>query len=137
MNKNNIFGQVLLLAAFALCIYIVAVIGITYRDKSAAFLERAWKLDIQNLQLNNNLPLYWNDIRLIEKYSAQDDPVAKSWIKNVYPPIEINPMGNYKIELLFISQEDSSEKKAIVQHHIIYLPTGDSVWEMARIYNLE
>ncbi|MCB0351136.1 MAG: hypothetical protein KDD38_08120 [Bdellovibrionales bacterium] len=136
-NKNNILGQVLLLAAFSLCVYIVATIGISYRGKSAAILERAWKLDIQNLKLNNKLPAYWDDIRLIEKYTAKDDNKAETWMKDVYPPIEINPNGQHKLEILFISQSENGEQKAVIQHHIINIPTGDSVWEIGRTYDLK
>lgn len=137
MNGNKIFGQVVLLLALSLCVYILASIGMTYRAKSAATLERTWRTDIDNLSFSNKLPPYWKEIRIVEKFAAVNDRLAESWIKNVYPPIEINPSGKYKLEILYLSEDENQTQKAIIQHHIIHIPTGNSIWEISRKYDLD
>jgi hypothetical protein len=136
MEIKKLFGQFTLLAALALILYAAANIGLSYRAKSAVKLEEIWQLDIQNLTANHKLPSYWNEIRFIEKIAAQGDSTAETWAKTVSSPIEINPNGNYKLEILFLSQEEDGKKRAVIQHHMIHIPSGNSVWELGRTYEL-
>lgn len=122
--------------AIAFSVYLAATIGMNYGTQSAAKLEHIWKQDIQNLLKAEKLPSYWKDIRLVEKVAARDDLLAESWSKFVSSPVEINPSGEYKLEILFLSQKEGRHERAVIQHHMIHIPTGNSVWELGRTYIL-
>lgn len=138
MEFRKLFFQVVLMVAVALGLYIAANIGISYQTTSSAQLEKLWAQDIQNLSLANKLPPFWNEIRIVEKNSEIQDPISKTWAENVSLPVEINPQGEYKMEILFLSQKNElGQTRAIIQHHIIHVPSNNSVWELARDYSLK
>lgn len=135
---RKLFFQVLLLVAIAISVYFVANIGLTYRAKSTARLEQLWSQDIHNLQSINKLPVSWNDIRLVEKIPSNDDALASLWTKSVSPPIEINPNGTHKLEILFISQKsEDGHTQAVIMHHITNAETRNLEWELGRTYTLD
>ena len=136
MSLKKLIEQFSLLAILALIIYSVAQIAMSYRAESAEKLEKVWQQDLENLHSQNKLPSYWSDIRTVEREPAQDDSLANQWVKSVASPIVINPNGQYKLEILFISQTDSGQTRAVVQHHLIHIPSGNSVWELGRTYDL-
>lgn len=133
---KKIAGQTILMIALSAALYVIAVIGINYKSKSSENLELIWAKDIKNLVQHNSLPAHWIDIRLIEKVAAQDDPLAENWSKSVSSPIEINPKGDYKLEVLFLSQEENGHLRAVIEHHLVHIPTGNTVWELGRTYLL-
>jgi hypothetical protein len=133
---KKIIGQFSLLAAVALVIYVLAQIAIYYRSESTQILEKIWFDDIQALQTENKLPISWKEIRQVEKIPAQGDSEAALWVKSIASPILINPEGEYKLEILFISQKDDGHEKAVIQHHLIHIPSGNSVWELGRTYEI-
>lgn len=134
---KKIFFQFIFLTAIALIVYAIANIGQSYRSADSASLEVAWYKDVENLKSADRLPQYWNSIRIVEKISANNDVTAAKWAKAVSSPIEINPSGEYKLEILFLSQMDTTPPKAVIQYHIIHIPSGNSVWELARIFELK
>jgi len=134
VKLQKIIGQFSLLAAISLVIYVLAQIGLSYRAESAQVLERLWQNDFQNLKVNSALPSYWSNIRIVEKTAAQGDVLAEVWTKSVAPPITVNPDGTYKLEILFLSQVDGPQKRAVIQHHIVDISTGNTVWELGRTY---
>lgn len=137
MLFRKIFFQAVLMIAAALGVYIIADIGLTYRVKAAAKLEQLWSEDIQTLAAAQKLPPSWSGIRVVEKISGNKDPMSELWAKTVSSPIEINPNGEYKLEILMLSQKnESGQTRAIIQHHIIHIPSNNSVWELARTYIL-
>lgn len=124
--------------AAALSLYIIANIGLIYQAKSSSKLEQLWIHDIENLSSAKKLPPFWNEISVVEKISANHDSLAELWLKTVSLPINIKPTGKYKLEILFLSQKNESGiTQAIIQHHITHIPSKNSVWELARTYNLE
>lgn len=134
---KKLLGQVSLLIAISLVVYILAEVGLNYRNKKSALIEQLWSKDIERLSKNNNLPLFWRDLRIVEKMAPDEDKSAKRWIKTVSIPIEVNPKGSYKLELLFLSQEDDEHERVVILHHIIHIPSGNSVWELGRTYSLK
>ena len=137
MNYKNLFSSTLLLIATALVVYTIATIGINYRSKSALQLEQLWRSDIKTLRIENKLPSYWGHIRQVIKLTAPTDNRAQSWLKDVSLPIDINPEGEYKLEILFVSDFEDGHRRALIRHHFIHIPTGNSVWEVSRTYNLD
>jgi hypothetical protein len=137
MNLKKLFTQSALLLAVATSLYIISSLYLEFSARSGARLEILWKTDIENLSLENKLPLAWRQVRQIEKVAAQNDLVAELWVKTVSAPIEVNVGGEYKLEILFVSQKEDGSESAMIQHHLIHLPTGNSVWELGRTYQLE
>ena len=136
MEIKASLSQIILLSLIAFSIYTFAKIGLDYRAKSAERLEHVWREDIQNLQHAHKLPASWDDISQVEKIPGLQDAEAASWVKSVSSPIQINPSGKYKLEILFLSQNDNGHKRAVIQHHMIHIPSGNSVWELGRTYTL-
>jgi len=136
MNLKKLIGEASLLLAIALSIYTATVILMAYRSNSTRRLEAIWQEDIKNLSESKNLPMYWYEIRSIEKHSPPQDQPAGLWSRSLSVPLEVNPKGEYQMEILFLSQSDGGHLRAIIQHHIIHTPTGNSVWELGRTYTL-
>ncbi len=96
-------------------------------------LSKMWREDITNLEVNKLLPISLNDIREVEWVTP--DEKSKVWAKYLKSPFSINPMGQYRLEILLLSQNDSG-LVAVIQHHLIHIPSGNSVWELGRTYTL-
>jgi hypothetical protein len=133
---KNLFSQFFLLAAISSLIYLAANLGLSFQAKTSQKLERVWQEDLHNLAQAKKLPSFWFEIRSVEKVAAQEDSTAEDWALNVSTPIEINLNGKYKLEILFLSQNENGVTRAVIQHHIIHIPTGNSVWELGRTYIL-
>ncbi len=133
---KNILGVFGLLSATALVIYILASLGLNYKSASSQLIERIWEQDIANLSGLHKLPPTWSEIRVVEKTNATGDSAAETWARDTSSPIEINPKGDYKLEVLFISQHDGEHERVVIQHHMIHIPSGNSVWELGRTYQL-
>lgn len=129
----GVFG---LLSATAVILYILASLGANYKSPSSKLIERIWEADIVNLTNLHKLPPAWNEIRVVEKLNATGDSAAEKWARDTSSPIEINPKGEYKLEVLFISQHEGSHERVVIQHHMIHIPSGNSVWELGRTYQL-
>jgi len=99
-------------------------------------VERIWQEDIDNLSSKHKLPPQWGEIRTVEKDPAAGDSEAARWVKETAAPIEINPKGDYKLEILFLSQKDGPKERAVIQHKMIHIPSGNLVWELDRTYQL-
>lgn len=134
---KRIISSFSFLAALALIVYLAASIGLSLRARSSGTLSRVWQADIEQLKSQNSLPEFWNEIRQVEKLAAQGDTTAMLWVKSVSAPVTIDTKGEFKLEILFLSQKtDSGNLRAVIQHHMIHIPTGNSVWEMSRTYEL-
>jgi hypothetical protein len=129
-------GLFSLLLAITVIVYILASLGANYRSPSSKLIERIWQQDISNLNNLHKLPSTWSEIRLVEKVNASGDSSAEVWARDTNSPIEINPKGEYKLEVLFISQHDGKHERVVIQHHMIHIPSGNSVWELGRTYEL-
>ncbi len=126
------------MVAVALGVYIIADVGATYRAKSTARLAQLWQKDIDNLQFAHKLPAYWTEIRLVERYPANDDVLASLWSKTVSLPVEVNPQGEYKLEVRFRSQKNEAGViRAVIEHGITHIPSNNYVWELGRTYVIE
>lgn len=136
-DLKKILKQVFLFSTIAATLYVGSDLALNFRTPSSAILERVWAQDIQHLLEKEKLPSYWNNIRIIEKIPANDDILAAEWVKSVSPPVKVNPDGKYSLEILFLSQKNEAEEKAVIQHHIIHIPSGNSVWELGRTYQLK
>jgi hypothetical protein len=135
-NIKNHLGTCGILGAVALIIYVSALIGVAYKSPTAKVVERIWQEDIDNLNTKHKLPPYWSEIRTVEKDPAAGDAEAAHWVKDTVAPIEINPNGAYKLEVLFLSQKDGGRERAVIQHKMIHIPSGNLVWELDRTYQL-
>lgn len=134
------FSQLLILLSFALIIYVAANIGqlmYSIQHPEIRLIESVWTRDLHNLHLHQSLPVFWNQIRVIEKIPANNDSLAKAWAEKLAVPVEINPTGDYKLEILIISQNEPSTQKILIQHHLIHIPSGNSIWELARTYTID
>jgi hypothetical protein len=136
VNKN-IIKQTLALLLVASVIYFGALLFQNYRSSTLTQLESMWSRDLENLEKLKKLPAIWNQIRYVNLIPAQDDKLAVAWAKKIAVPIEINPKGEYQIEVLFISQTEGEHLAAIIQHHITLVKTKNSVWELARTYQIK
>lgn len=105
---------------------------LTSQSKS---LQKLWQQDIAKLQTEKALPVGLNNIREIEWVTP--DTISKTWRRYAKPPFHIKPDGEYRLELLVLSQNDEGDSlKAVIQHHLIHIATGNSVWELGRTYSL-
>ncbi len=129
-------GAFAVLIATAGAIYIAATLGLAYSSPTTKTLQRIWEQDIDNLSGHHKLPPSWSEISVVQKINANGDRDAERWARETVSPIEINPKGQYKLEVLFISQKSAGHEKVIVQHHMIHIPSGNSVWELGRTYQL-
>jgi len=134
---KRFFSLVLLLAAIALVVYAIGLVGKNFRFSSTERLESLWTEDINNLAKAEKLPAHWNEIRLIERTAPTADKRATRWTHAVAVPIKVNPNGDYKLDILFVSQDESPHLKALVQMNLIHLQSGNSVWELDRTYDLK
>ena len=136
MNFQKLFGQLFILIALSLLLYLGATYAINYRAASTVKLEKLWQEDLVNLKATKKLPSYWQSIKEVKKISANEDAEAEKWVKSIASPIEINPTGEYRLEILFLSQSENEQEKAVIQLHIIHITSGNSVWELGRTYEL-
>ena len=52
-------------------------------------------------------------------------------------PLQIFPEGQYKLEILFISQEsEAGVPQAMIQLQIVTIESNNTVWELLRTYDL-
>jgi hypothetical protein len=135
-RMKHYLGTCGVLGALALIIYLLAFIGMAYKSPSAKVVERIWQEDIDNLSIKHKLPPFWGEIRTVEKDPAAGDAEAAHWVKDTVAPIEINPKGDYKLEVLFLSQKEGVRERAVIQHKMIHIPSGNLVWELDRTYQL-
>ena len=91
------------------------------------------KSDFQDLN-TTNLNQYFSSISEVKL--TPTDEISSVWAYFVKPPVQVTTNGQYKLDLLFISQNDE-DLKAIVQYQIVDQKTGDTVEEFARYYDLE
>ena len=134
--KKNII-QFFFLIITAVIIYGVANIFGNYQNKNALTLEQLWSADIKKLSENNFLPLAWNEIKFVEKNAAENDSIAETWKNKISAPIQVAPEGQYKLEVLFISQESENQtQQALIQLQIVTIESKNTVWELTRTYDL-
>jgi hypothetical protein len=96
-------------------------------------LSQLWREDVENLEAKKILPPAFHNLREIEWVTP--DVKSKEWAKFLKVPFELKPDGEYRLELLVLSQEDGPVL-AVIQHHLIHIKTGNSVWELGRTYTL-
>jgi len=137
MKFKSLFSQAAVMLAVAASLYLITKIYTDFNAKAGVRLQSLWEEDIQNLLAQNKLPSTWKKISQVEKIAARNDLIAESWVKTVSAPIEINPEGEYKLEILFLSQKENGHESAVIQHHLIHIPTGNSVWEIGRTYHFD
>ena len=121
------------LCAVAL-LYVASIMimnGSTYRAQE---LTNLIKNDIAELSRVPNLENYFKKLK--ETQTIGSDSIAHVWAHFVRANIQTQPSGQFKLELLYISQTEDG-LKAIVQYHFIDLKSGDSVEEFARYYDLK
>ena len=134
---KRILSLVFLLASVALIIYAIGLIRKSVKFSSTVKLESLWAEDINNLVETGKLPKYWDKIRVINKTAPTGDKLAIQWSHEVSAPIQLNPTGDYKLEVFFLSQNESPHLKALVQMNMVHIKTGNSVWELDRTYDLK
>ncbi len=105
----------------------------TYKAKALAQLIAD---DVKELKHRPELNKYFNSIKEVRPISSEADGIASVWARFVKAKPLAQPIGQYKLELLYISQNDDG-LKAIVQYHFVDLKSGDSVEEFARYYDLK
>jgi hypothetical protein len=120
----KVTGLFLIIAGIVLMVFIS-------QNPPSNSIQEIWDADQKNLA--QSIP-QWNSIKLIEMESSSD--IAKDWIKKVKPPVPINPSGEYRMEVLFMLSDDKSPDQVIVQHHVIHISSGHSVFEVSRSYSL-
>jgi hypothetical protein len=103
-----------------------------YSSQSAT-LTKLWREDIENLNNSKILPAAIYNLREIEWIAP--DKQARKWTKFLKPPFALKSSGEYRLELLILSQQDGA-LAAVIQHHLIHIPSGNSVWELGRTYTL-
>jgi hypothetical protein len=125
--------------------YLVALVGVAigfffasqiiFDDFSSQSqtLSKLWSEDIENLEAKKILPPALHDLKEVEWITP--DPQAKDWAKHLRLPFELKKDGQYRLELLVLSQHDGP-LLAVIQHHLIHIKSGNSVWELGRTYNL-
>lgn len=128
-----------LLISFSTAIYIACDIFFVSHTTEQQ-LQKIWAADIESLQKVKALPPAWNSIQFIEKTAGQEDLEAKTWIKNIVVPVSLNSKGEHKLEILFVAQTDemngAAVNAALIQHSIVSLKSGDTIWELTRLYEL-
>lgn len=100
----------------------------------AQMLAELWRKDIERLHSAHILPKELSNLREIEWIAP--DPLAQYWSKNTELPFTPRPDGRFKLELLILSQTDDGQMIAVIQHHLIDLNSGNSIWELGRTYDL-
>lgn len=137
MRIRKLLSLTVLLSAVSLVVYLLAQIGLNYQSRSSLQLEQIWLSDVTKLKEKRLLPTYWNDLKEVEKITSPGDRLAATWAKSAAVPVSINPEGKHKLEILIVSDHDDDSLKAIIRLHITHIPSGNSVWELSRIYNLD
>lgn len=105
----------------------------TYKAKELAQLIAS---DVKELKHRPELNKYFANIKEVSPVSSEEDGIASVWARFVKAKSLVQASGQYKLELLYISQNDDG-LKAIVQYHFVDLKSGDSVEEFARYYDLK
>jgi hypothetical protein len=85
------------------------------------------------LHQQKSLPDALDSVREIEWIAP--DPISKVWAKYIHAPISINSQGEYHLELMLLSQNDSA-LVAVVQYHLIHIKSKNSVWELGRTFTV-
>ncbi len=134
---KRFFSVVFLFAAISLIVYTISIVGKNFRFSSTQRLELLWKEDIQNLAKAQKLPQSWRDIRAVERTAPSTDKRASRWTHEVAVPVKVNPNGNYKLDVLFVSQDESPHLKALMQMNIVDIKSGNTIWELDRTYDLK
>lgn len=134
MPIKQLISYALWTAATAFATYYISV-GMmdmsTYRSHE---LEHLIKADIKELSTRAELKNYFENIKFVDAIAT--DKISSVWASFIKTKIKEDAAGRYKLEMLFISQNDES-LKAVVQYHFIDLTNGDSVEEFARYYDLK
>jgi hypothetical protein len=94
----------------------------------------SWQDDVQLLQKTKNLPDAWHHIREVEIKS--DNSPAADWVESLKPRIRIDPLGNYKLNIMVIHWIEKNKYGAIIQYSITDLKSGNTVWEISRTLHL-
>jgi hypothetical protein len=97
----------------------------------ADVLQKLWMIDID--QIKSEIPQLYS-IKEIE--FNFDDENTKVWAQKMKAPIPVLSSGEYKLEILLMLQNQELPIRAIIQHHIIQISTGNSVFEFSRSYEL-
>ncbi len=134
---KRFFSLIFLLASLALIIYAIGIVGKKFRFSSTTRLERLWTADLINLAKDGKLPAQWSEIREIDKIAATGDRLAARWVSDVNVPIRVNPSGDYKLQILYLSQSKPPHLRALIQLTLVHIKTGNSIWELDRTYNLK
>jgi hypothetical protein len=104
----------------------------TYQSQT---LEEVWHKDIKKLEAEKALPPGLKNLRNIDWETP--DITAKTWKRFVQSPFLTKESGEYRLELLVLTQNDAgSTLTAVIQHHLIHVASGNSVWELGRTYAL-
>lgn len=131
MDKKLIIAVILILISY---------LGITilhdYQTQSAPQLSLLWKSDISNLSEAQLLHEGLLQLRSVSFISAQNSPIAELWAKHLSHPFQLVDKGEYHLEVLIISEPYEGGVMAIFVHHLIHIPSGNSVWELGRTYKL-
>lgn len=94
----------------------------------------AWADDMRLLENSKKLPKQWSEIR--EVAVRADTSVIQDWLKNLTPPINRNPNGNYKLETFLVFWIDGYRYGTVVQYHLVDLRNQNTVWEDGRTFKL-
>jgi hypothetical protein len=96
----------------------------------AEIFHELWQKDLDLLRASKKLPDGWKSLRVVE-YVALDQDVWK-WIEHKKPEFNIDPEGQFRLEVLIDHFDDEEGKAALVEYHLIDLKSGDKVWELGR-----
>ena len=131
MDKKLVIALILLIIGY------LGLISVQERQNHASLkLSQLWKMDLAQLSSTEALHEGLNQLKSVRLINAQNDLTAEIWATHLKHPFETNDDGTYHMEVLIISEPYDDGTMALLLHHLIHIPSGNSVWELGRTYKL-
>jgi len=97
-------------------------------------LERSWHQDVQLMQTSPQYEKLWADVNQVEMIGGT--PETKALLHRTPSPIQTNPKGQIKLEVLAVLWEENGKRGILFQYDFVSLSNQNTVAEINRTYIL-
>jgi len=91
--------------------------------------ERLWHDDVALLEASPKLPKQWFDVKEFEIIGGT--PETKQWLHQVELPLQANPNGKHKMDVLIVAWEEEGIRGVLVQYNLED-EAKNNIWELGR-----
>lgn len=133
---RNLFKTFFILLGVSSLVFIIYQQTIVPMPPGEIFAKK-FESDIEQLHKNGGLPQAWDSLKEVKFVATSKG--AEAWLAQAKPSIATLADGKYVLEYVLIDDSEPEKQMtvALVQMSIMEVPSGNKIWELARLYSLD